>query len=212
MLYRFDDKILIIMNKLITIFAFTMLMTAFNFAQTVHQFYVQDFNSPGYDPFSTITVEVGDQVQFFNGAGGTYNFEIADQNNQPNFEEPGIPNGQLIYELTVDANYPNYNEITVSEYVFNPSFIKTVEINRSTASVKEVEAELSLFPNPAADLISINSTVQVKDIKVISADGKIVHSGSSAKNIDISTLTSGLYIVNCVLENNQYITKKFIKE
>jgi hypothetical protein len=192
-------------------FLLTALLSITGIAQTAHIFYVQDFNNQGYDPLETITVEVGDVVRFLNGTGGTYNFEIADQNNQPNFEEPGVPSGQLIYELTIDANYPNYNEITVSEYTFNPSFIKTVEILRSTAGVEEVEAQLSILPNPVQDVLSISSEANVQEINIVSAVGKLVYSGSTTNNIDVSMLPSGVYIVNCTLENNQIVTKKFIK-
>ena len=181
-------------------------------AQTGHEFYVQDMSTQGYEMFSSINVQEGDVIRFYNGAGGTYNFEVQDQNNQPNFEVPGIPGNQEIYSVTVDANYPTYNEITVQQYVFSPSIVKTVEVNfnPSTTSVDELENSINIYPNPANDFLRIDSKSAVREVVIQNAEGKLVHLQNVSNTIDISALPAGTYIVRCTLDNETVITKQFI--
>lgn len=181
-------------------------------AQTGHEFYVQDFSNQGYEPYSTINVQEGDVIRFYNGAGGTFNFEVQDQNNQPNFEVPGVPGNQEIYSVTIDANYPTYNEITVQQYVFSPSIVKTVEVNfnPSTTSVDELENSINIYPNPANDFLRIESEHAVREAVIQNAEGKLIHIQDVSNTIDISSLPTGAYIVRCTLDNEMVITKQFI--
>jgi hypothetical protein len=199
------------MERTITTFAFTMLLAAFGVSQTVHNYYVQDFNTQGYDVLEYVTVNVGDEIRFFNGTGGTYNFRIEDANNSPQFIEWGVPNGEEIYSVIIDANYPNYNEITIDENALSTNFVKTLSINKNTASLSELDEGVTIYPNPVQDVMNINSTSPVKELCIVSIDGKIIYEGSGVASMDTSKLNSGVYIVNCTLENNQFFTKKFIK-
>ena len=200
------------MKRTITIFAFTMLITAFGISQTVHNYYVRDFNTQGYDVLEDVTVNVGDEIKFLNGTGGTYNFRVEDANNSPQFIEWGVPNGQEIYSVIIDANYPNYNEINIDENALTTNFVKTLTIIKNTASISELNEVITIYPNPVQDVMNITSTSPVKELCILSIDGKVIYQGSGISNIDISKLNSGVYIVNCTLENNQFFTKKFIKQ
>jgi hypothetical protein len=138
---------------------------------------------------------------------------VVDQNNQPNFEVPGVPANQEIYSVTIDANYPSYSTITVSEYVFSPSVIKDVEINfsPSTTSVDELENSINIYPNPAHDFLRIDSEYAVREAVIQNAEGKLIHLQDVSNTIDISSLPTGAYIVRCTLDNEAVITKQFIK-
>ncbi|MGB0368558.1 MAG: T9SS type A sorting domain-containing protein [Flavobacteriales bacterium] len=201
------------MKKIITTTLASALFALVSQAQTGHDFYVQDMSNQGYEPFSSINVQEGDVIRFYNGAGGTYNFEVVDQNNQPNFEVPGVPANQEIYSVTIDANYPSYSTITVSEYVFSPSVIKDVEINfsPSTTSVGEVESSINIYPNPANNFLRIDSEHPVREAVIQNAEGKLIQLQDVSNTIDISSLPTGAYIVRCTLNDDKVITKKFIK-
>lgn len=201
------------MKNAITTLVFSALMVMMAKAQTGHIFYVQDMSTQGYEMFSSITVQEGDVIRFYNGAGGTYNFEVQDQNNQPNFEVPGIPGNQEIYSVTVDANYPTYNEITVQQYVFSPSIVKTVEVNfsTSTTSVDELENSINIYPNPAQDFLRIDSRSAIREVVIQNAEGKLVHLQDVSNTIDISALPAGTYIVRCTLENDEVVVKQIVK-
>jgi hypothetical protein len=70
---------------------------------------------------------------------------------------------------------------------------------------------LNIFPNPAQDLINIASDTPLKSVIITSIDGKQVYAGQQANTIDISALQSGVYIVDCTLDNNQLVTKRIVK-
>ena len=202
------------MKRIITTILASALFAMVSQAQTGHNYYVQDFSNQGYEPYSTINVQEGDVIRFYNGAGGTFNFEVLDQNNQPNFEVPGVPGNQQIYAVTVDANYPTYNEITVQKYEFSPTVIKTVEVifNPSATSVDEVENQIAIYPNPVQDVLNITTNSLVKEVLVYSTDGKLVLSENNMNTVDVSSLQSGSYIVNITLENDKTITKQVLKQ
>lgn len=88
-------------------------------------------------------------------------------------------------------------------YNYNPS---TAGLDLNT-----LNNAIQVYPNPAEDLITISSDKNLNNVTILSADGKTVYSGSSTKNIDISGLKKGVYILNCILENNQVVTKRIVK-
>lgn len=69
--------------------------------------------------------------------------------------------------------------------------------------------EISVYPNPVANQISIHSEQQVTDIKLYSADGKLVMQQCHNKPINVKTLENGLYFIE-ILTNKQQIRKQII--
>ena len=82
----------------------------------------------------------------------------------------------------------------------------------STASLEN--EQITMYPNPATDIISLRfddlSKLKVTIYDVIGREilSKLLE--KSNKNIDISSLGSGTYIVQITNENNEKITKKLI--
>ena len=68
----------------------------------------------------------------------------------------------------------------------------------------------SLYPNPAQDVLYIESYEQIETIKIYSLQGRLVKEVSST-SLDVSQLNTGLYFVQINFEGKT-ITKKFIKE
>jgi hypothetical protein len=72
----------------------------------------------------------------------------------------------------------------------------------------------SIYPNPATNVLNINSLETIKSIKIYSLLGQNVLekiSKNIVENIDISSLTSGTYIINIESEGKKYTTK-FVKK
>jgi len=82
------------------------------------------------------------------------------------------------------------------------------------ASIKEQSFEFNLLPNPASNLISIESDKVIEQIKVFGLDGSIVlkqnTSSLSKVSIDISMLRVGVYFVE-VSSGKFTSTQKLIK-
>jgi len=74
-------------------------------------------------------------------------------------------------------------------------------------------SQVSLFPNPATDFVSIQlpNTVEMKSIAVYDVLGKVVANSATNNQINVSQLNAGVYMVN--IETNQgTVTKKIIKK
>lgn len=74
-----------------------------------------------------------------------------------------------------------------------------------------VKAALKLYPNPADDSLNIRTTLPVERIELYNALGqRVLYSNNT--NIDITSLTSGMYLVQVTLKNSQVLTSKLLKK
>lgn len=82
------------------------------------------------------------------------------------------------------------------------------------ASIEENSFEFNVVPNPANNLISVESDLAIEQIKLIGLDGTVAikqnTTNLSKVAIDISTLQSGVYFVE-VVAGKYSSTKKLIK-
>ncbi|WP_353146897.1 T9SS type A sorting domain-containing protein [Chryseobacterium sp.] len=70
---------------------------------------------------------------------------------------------------------------------------------------------LSLSPNPAPDFVKINSSQEIKEVKVYDTTGKQMNVKLEADTLDIKELLPGVYLVNIKTEDQNF-TGKFIKK
>ena len=70
------------------------------------------------------------------------------------------------------------------------------------------KSDIKVFPNPANSIININSKVLVDRVEVYDILGKLMFSESkNTKNLDVSSLKSGLYILNIYSESYKIVKK-----
>ncbi|MFK7784076.1 MAG: T9SS type A sorting domain-containing protein [Crocinitomicaceae bacterium] len=62
-------------------------------------------------------------------------------------------------------------------------------------SIELPDVTASVYPNPTNDFISIDSDAQIDRVTVLSTDGKVMIE-QKGNNVDVSNLTSGVYLVN----------------
>jgi hypothetical protein len=68
----------------------------------------------------------------------------------------------------------------------------------------------SIYPNPAQDILNIESQIPIETLKIYNLQGQLVNEVLSY-NVDVSILSAGLYFIEIASEG-QTLTKKFIKE
>jgi len=82
--------------------------------------------------------------------------------------------------------------------------------------VEVVSANLSLYPNPANNVITLKTDLSVINVTVFNSLGQeVISKNSDFTNINtfnISDLNSGIYIININTEDGRTTTKKFIKQ
>ena len=112
------------------------------------------------------------------------------------------PFSDITYTVTVT------DELTGQEVSTN--YIITVE--SCTNSLSENDKLLSVYPNPANDVIKIKSEHAFEEIEIYSIEGKCELRQKSNKksiNLDVSALDSGTYILS-IKFNNQVLQEKVV--
>ena len=70
--------------------------------------------------------------------------------------------------------------------------------------------KISIYPNPATDILNIDTKNAIRQICIINSLGQEVIRTYNTKQINISDLDNGVYFIN-VLSDNTLIKQKFIK-
>ena len=102
----------------------------------------------------------------------------------------------------------NINPLTNSVYIDSIVFNNIL----SAADFGNVNNSISLYPNPANDVLNISSSNSITKIEVFDMQGRNVASNNNASNVNVAALGKGVYFVIVELENRSVVAKQFIKE
>ena len=84
-------------------------------------------------------------------------------------------------------------------------------VNSSNLYIENIDSSLTnIFPNPVKNTLYISGDSNNYNIKVYSLLGQIVISDYNVNEVDVSSLTKGVYLIKISNENST-ITKRFIK-
>lgn len=95
----------------------------------------------------------------------------------------------------------------ISEDVFDSSCSSSLNVENQNSKI-----EFKIFPNPTSDLVTIQSSKDVKSILVYSTDGKLLFEVKNQKTINLSKYPTGNYIVKVIFVNGEELIKKVIKK
>ena len=154
------------------------------------------------------------------------NLLFFDANNGGNNVEPWVTDGtaagtQMIADLSPSGSSLDYetryvlfnNKIyfaartgTASElFVMDENCILGIETNQSLA--------FTIYPNPAKNLINIDTASEIEKIDIYNSLGQRVNSVvGNKKEVDVSTLSNGIYFLNITTTDQFQTVKRIIKE
>jgi hypothetical protein len=158
------------------------------------------------DNINTLKIKTGSTevatitIENFNGNGGSPNTYEGTITNAAwtgtltnvSFEFSGGP-------TTFDDRGLNINEIT-----FSGATLGLSDNQKALSSV-------SLSPVPAKDVLTVASSEKVNNFEVYSLVGKKLFS-SNSESINVSNLSTGVYVAKITNQNGAVSTKRFIKE
>ena len=106
------------------------------------------------------------------------------------------------------ARIPNgTGDFTIQDYTFNVNNSMT----SSVGTFNELK-NISIYPNPARQLINIITSESIEQTKVVASNGNLLmHSTSGIHSIDIAYIPSGIYFVH-IQTGNQNEVIRFVKE
>ena len=86
----------------------------------------------------------------------------------------------------------------------------------SIVSVNEIDSKIKIYPNPANQIVNINSLNRIENINIYSVIGKKVLSFNNVNTvnyeINVKNLTKGIYFIEVTDHDNNKILKKLLKE
>lgn len=73
-----------------------------------------------------------------------------------------------------------------------------------------LDKQITLYPNPTSDKINVQTDLDIAEVYLLDLQGKHLQT-SNSKEVDLSKLSSGIYLVKVKLKNNEIWTNKVIK-
>lgn len=106
---------------------------------------------------------------------------------------------------------------TIQAYI-NPRIMRVLEIGEWEAlSTQDIQVNdvFSIYPNPANDVVTINSKGgNVNGVKIYDVTGRMVYqevANVTKLNINVSNLPKGMYIINVTTQNGENVEKLIIE-
>lgn len=115
---------------------------------------------------------------------------------------------------TIDTTV--YNEFNGVTYTEPTTFTTNIDckiynvnvlIDSSSLSKNESNKEISIIPNPAKDVIKVNTSYDIKNAQVYDLTGRMLIN-SKSNIINVAALSNGIYLIKVeTADNNSFITK-----
>ncbi|HLV41150.1 MAG TPA: T9SS type A sorting domain-containing protein [Brumimicrobium sp.] len=126
-----------------------------------------------------------------------------------------------IYDGTEGTNYPTGAQYHVHEmkaidniiYMGTNSGLYIMELPETVGLKENNASNISVYPNPTANSITVDSDLSNLFIRILNSAGVLVHSEHLMnKQVDISSLSKGVYFVSIETNGETISTQKVIKE
>ena len=111
-----------------------------------------------------------------------------------------LADGEYTFDLETVDNSWNVSETKV-----------TVTATVLTTAVIELDAKLSVYPNPVSNVLNIKGIDNMKQIEVISLTGSVLKKQLGSETIDVSDLNRGVYFLK-VHTDKEIFTTRFMKD
>lgn len=122
----------------------------------------------------------------------------------------GVANPEGSYDQLVI--FPDFNNRAADNVIYFDAVFGDAAFNTSLEEVKT--NDLTIFPSPAYDQITIQSDEQIDEVNIYTLTGKLVESkkatGTEA-TLNVDQLSAGMYLIEATV-NGQTVVDKFIKE
>ena len=131
------------------------------------------------------------------------------------FGEQGDNLTLKVYDHATDSEYTAFNIVSFVTDAINGTPEEPYKIWLTPSGIDGIgiEQQVTIYPNPAVEWLTIESRLPVKEIRIIDALGRImiVDDSLNSNTINISSLTSGLYTIQ-ITTKESVVTRKFVKK
>jgi hypothetical protein len=90
----------------------------------------------------------------------------------------------------------------------------TISTNAPAAILENTRPEISIFPNPASQVVHISSEMNMISYSIMNTSGSVIQQKNMTKSnqctIDCSDWTAGIYFLVAILENGTQMKKRVV--
>jgi hypothetical protein len=130
-----------------------------------------------------------------------------------------IASAGLLSRYVDISSFANMNNVYVAFRHHNCTdkfafIIDDVKIT-NVLGIEENSMEVSVYPNPATDVLNIQLTENASSVSVMGMDGKVISTESVNSNsiaVNVSDLVAGVYFYEVVAENGTVVRNTFVKK
>lgn len=90
---------------------------------------------------------------------------------------------------------------------FDNIFFTTQALNNDSLSKNTV----SIYPNPVQDILTINALDTINSVEIFNINGQKMYARLNNNTVDVTNLSSGVYLLNVELSNGSKEVMKFVK-
>lgn len=103
------------------------------------------------------------------------------------------------------------DDLKIYNYAITPADVASLYTNNTLASQNFIQnnLEVSIYPNPVNDILNIETAIELQSVEIYNIQGQKVLS-SNQKEINVSDLASGMYMVRIQDTDNNIATKKIV--
>jgi hypothetical protein len=174
----------------------------------------ESYSVEGYGLTGNLVVTAGSNVEVSTTSGSGFSSSVTLT------PTSGVVAATTVYvRLNAGLAEATYNDATTAITTSSTGFTDVVRQFKGTVAsslgINDVEFAnntISLFPNPAQEVLNVSSSNSIAKIEVYDLLGKKVASNNNAKNVNVAALGKGVYVVKVAQENGSVVAKRFIKQ
>ena len=106
------------------------------------------------------------------------------------------------------ANYA-IDDLRIYNYSLTSQEVSALESTLSSGNFNQSNLEVSLYPNPVNNVLNIETALEIQNVEIYNIQGQKVLS-SNQKQINVSDLAAGMYMVRIKDTDNKIATKKIV--
>ena len=165
--------------------------------------------SPSTYDDNSLTVEVND-------GNGWVNF-FSEKSNANIWRPVGITLPASYVGATIQVRFNVNKNVSGNGYFYDDVLLDNVEVKQNpllaTNEISSAKKNVKVYPNPFTDLINISEFKDIKTLKVTDVSGRNLKTiENPSKEINLSSLNSGLYLLNMYFNDGSQKSVKIIKK
>jgi len=188
---------------------------------------IMDQYSNTYTPYSTLSPVMGSMLKIYTQSSSIYHnkFVIVDACNQ--LSDPQVLTGSHNWTISADTkndeNTVIIHDATIANIYYQSFYQNFYNLGGTLSTctvtnineITETSNTFSIYPNPSSDKITIkNNSSEQQELLIYSISGQLMiqkEINSPETNIEVTTLSPGIYIIKISGSANSFVTK-MIKE